>query len=248
MVVDIYLMIMAPLFIVPLDYTCASTSLLLIDLGQLSFRSDIDEELSKRIKNMEIHEKDFYDRYVLGMSGIGVSIRDGNVESQILEKVNINLDIDQCITPDTIDLPMAKVKGTVPCVRINISPHKLRSIIKIINNVMELLDSPTGVESKRLKFEGPLRMVKGREGLPERSTCYTFNNFIFTISDDDIFWCELRDGGNLLIYESKFARRRPIANINVVRNGVLVFDATADYGSRNERIERNAEVSHYTEC
>jgi hypothetical protein len=117
MIFDINLMILAPTFIIPEDFTKPS-DILLLDLGKLQLKSDIDrDERSKRIKNQTVEEKDFYDRFDLEMSDIqvihtkwehwssdvpiSVAIEKDPLKSQILEKVNIKLKFEQCITPNT---------------------------------------------------------------------------------------------------------------------------------------------------
>ncbi len=53
-----------------------------------------------------------------------------------------------------------------------------------------------------------------------------------------MYWCELREGGSLLVYESKFAKRQPVANINVVKNGVIVYDTLVDCSARYNAVAR----------
>jgi hypothetical protein len=147
---EIHLMINAPVFIVPLDYTNLSTPLLRIDLGQFALESDLTPS-------------DHYDKYHVRLHGIGVSL-----DQMILEQVDINLDIETCKLVDQIEHASTRIMGSIPRICINLSPGELRSMIKVINHVMELLDNPTGSDDMRLTYQGLLTIVKGQEYLPSR--------------------------------------------------------------------------------
>ncbi|KAL0477092.1 vacuolar protein sorting protein VPS13 [Acrasis kona] len=216
-VFDIKVEIVAPTFIIPEDFTRIG-DILMLDLGRFQLRSDIDkEQRSKRIKSQSIAEDDYYDKFKLDISNIRVihtnhhelvSEHSTFDDGQILENMKIGLELDQCISQNTVKYANTRINLTIPRVKFNVSPGKVNLLIKVMNNVMELVDNPTGIESKQLKMKGSLIMLNSDQQQQQQSEYYA----------------ELRDGGNLLLYASHHQRRQPLINVNVVRNGAAVSD------------------------
>jgi hypothetical protein len=124
------LMIMAPRFIVPLDVTSIDSPRLLVDLGKLVVQSDPQNNI-----------------YRLQLSGVGV-----DMHSPILDKVDINVDIEQAADQLYI------ITGNIPLVSVNIKPQQIQYIIKVLNNVLELVDGPP---DKPIRYKGFLTMTRG---------------------------------------------------------------------------------------
>jgi hypothetical protein len=140
------LMIMAPRFIVPLDVTSIDSPRLLVDLGKLVVRSEPHTNV-----------------YRLQLSGVGV-----DMHSPILDKVDINVDIEQAVDQLYI------ITGKIPLISVNIKPQQIQYIIKVLNNVLELIDGPP---DKPIRYKGFLTMTRGERIRGTSITNYTNNRY-----------------------------------------------------------------------
>jgi hypothetical protein len=104
---------------------------------------------------------------------------------------------------------------SIPRIKLNISPSKVHHLIQITNNILTLVENPTGIESKKILHKGTLTLARASDS---------------KLTKD--YWAELREGGSLQLYESQYWK--PLVNVNVVKNGVLIFDQSTDYGSKHK--------------
>ncbi|KAL9658375.1 hypothetical protein ABK040_015695 [Willaertia magna] len=198
MLIGLDVLILAPNFIVPIDHKDPQSKVLLLDLGQLVFKSDIDKkEREKRIKNETVEEKDFYDRFDLEMSNIQALISDVqsvknssylSVQSsrvELIEKVNFTMKLGILITKAP-NLAETTLEGTIPAIRVNLSPSSMNTVIQLINNIMVLVDNPTGNNKDDVEISGYLKMKS-----------------LISNNEWKRYWCELMENGKLMLYASE---------------------------------------------
>lgn len=211
-VIDLNVNIKAPTLIIPESSDEKEPSLLLIDFGTFKLNSDIDiVERKERIKYHKTQEDDYYDKYQLLLSNIQVLICEtndwkvGNIKGkQILEKFEFRANLWNCITPDNIELTKTKIDGKMSSTKFNISSTKLKTLMKISNNALKLLDHPTGYITQDIKVSNNIDM-KGPND-----------------KDWSKYWIELRENNGIIIYKSQ-SNINPIAKI-IIHNKMSVQD------------------------
>lgn len=208
-VVDLDIKIKAPIIILP--ETCAAVSdtpMIIIDLGHLFIKSDIDiMERKRRLENQEVSESDYYDKFKLGVNNIQIqtstfftwSERGIGSNEQLLENVNFDLKLEQCVTPSNNQLPKLKAIGGIPSISFNISVDNIEKLIRIFNSFIVLMNDPTGANKQEMmQVIGPVNSREQKE------------------SDEWVdYVVELRESGNIVLYK-QMEDRNPVCTISLV--------------------------------
>lgn len=228
MIIDLNVLILAPTFIVPLDHKDENSKVVLLDLGKLKFKSDIDKiERARRIKNETVEEKDFYDRFDIELSNIQAMITDvssfknntyvseSSNSFQLVEKVNVGLKLGLLITNDP-NYAGTKLEGTIPNIKINLSPMAMNTIIKITNNFLVLADNPTGNSKEDVELKGAMKV---------KSDLLTDNQW-------KNYWAELTENGRLMLYTNE--------NDLKAAGCIILNERSVEYQERDKNSELNA--------
>eukprot|EP01088_Endostelium_zonatum_P014922 TRINITY_DN3449_c0_g1_i2.p1 TRINITY_DN3449_c0_g1~~TRINITY_DN3449_c0_g1_i2.p1 ORF type:complete len:3344 (+),score=882.14 TRINITY_DN3449_c0_g1_i2:209-10240(+) len=145
---DVKLNIVAPNVIVPLDVKNRDCAKLILELGKLSFKSDMSTNNKSAIKNRktEFEESDFYDvfeldlietqAYVTGDNTDWRKVREGKEKIAIIEKFDVNLGIFLCKVSNE-KLTQVKVTGKMPKLQFLISSNRTRNFFRILNSITE---------------------------------------------------------------------------------------------------------------
>jgi hypothetical protein len=268
---DINFEIQAPSVIFPERTNDEETGILLLNLGQLHLRSNLEgvKERKERLASGEtVDENDYYDHFKLDIDdvqalqtsntdyrqaleetaeklsteGEGENYLSQAIEDKahhLLEKVSIRVNIAQSLILNSPELAVTKLDAHMKKVKANISATKLARLVPIINSVIQLMDNPTGVETKKLKMKGRLKVVRApplpeltAEGEKEQKVTFARKD-----KSNEEYYAELLDGGTLNLYdvreEQKDRRqRRPIASINTVAFRAEIFDHNHNFGMR----------------
>ncbi|EFC49928.1 vacuolar associated sorting protein [Naegleria gruberi] len=195
MLIALDVLILAPTFIIPIDYKDENSKIVLLDLGKLKFKSDIDKkERERRIKNETVEEKDFYDRFDLELSNIQAVITDVpsyNKQTttnsfQLIEKVNIFTKLGILITNDT-NYAGTKIEGTIPSIKVNLSPLAMNTIVNVANNFLVLVDNPTGNSKEDVEIKGALKIKSD----------------LLTNGEFKPYWTEVTENGKIMLYTTE---------------------------------------------
>jgi len=157
---DVEINFNAPNFIVPTvvkDETCV----ILLNLGKFKISSDTKAR------------DDYYEKFFLKMFDFNISTltlenfleQDRNSKvfhfkgNQFLENVNMDLQMHAGIGPLTRDQPKMKVQGNIEEIKFNFNPRILEQLLNVVNNVLALVDDPTGRTSFNCYHHGPLHVL-----------------------------------------------------------------------------------------
>jgi vacuolar protein sorting-associated protein 13A/C len=154
--IDIQMDLNAPIIIVPENITTNSCKHLIIDAGHISIESDlVTKDAIKTIhqkRNQKYTDEDYkkleslmYDKMSLRLQDAQFIIGDtlqsclsaltskGSDSLHILERINVDLQIDKSIVPTAVNLAKFKVSGTLPSLQVNLSDMKYKSLMCLID-------------------------------------------------------------------------------------------------------------------
>ncbi|KAK5142504.1 Vacuolar protein sorting-associated protein 13 [Rachicladosporium monterosium] len=155
--IDLQLDLQAPLIIVPDSVTKKSTICLILDAGHVSVRSDlIDKRHIEEIQSKEKQkytEADFhkledlmYDKFQLKLEStqvlIGTSVDEtkkqvdekaAGKDFHVVERINVDFTIQNCIIPNSPDLTKVKIVGHLPVLHAILSDAKYKSLMKVLD-------------------------------------------------------------------------------------------------------------------
>ncbi|KAI6133067.1 vacuolar protein sorting-associated protein 13 [Pisolithus croceorrhizus] len=161
--IDLHVDMNAPVIVIPENVTSTSGGHLVIDAGHISIESDlVDKNILREIqakRSRQYNEDDrrrlesvMYDKVLLRLDAaqfiIGNDLqacRDALVSETVdslhlLERTNIELDIQSSIIPNAVDLARFKVAGKLPSLHINVSDAKYKTLMRLIDVGIPNLD------------------------------------------------------------------------------------------------------------
>ncbi|KAK5739690.1 Vacuolar protein sorting-associated protein 13 [Elasticomyces elasticus] len=155
--IDLRLDMQAPLIIVPDSVTKNSTICLILDAGHASVRSElIDKKHIEDIQNkqkQQYTEADFqqleslmYDKFQLKLQStqvlIGTTVEEtkkqleakaASKDFHVVERINIDFTIQNCIIPNSPDLTKVKIVGHLPVLHAILSDAKYKALMKVLD-------------------------------------------------------------------------------------------------------------------
>ncbi|KAK2461917.1 hypothetical protein APHAL10511_006380 [Amanita phalloides] len=154
--IDVQMDLNAPLIIIPEDVTTYSCKHLIIDAGHIAVESKLADKNEIRAieqKRQQVYSEDdyknleslMYDRFMLRLEAAQFVIGD-NLQScrdalasgsadtlHILERTNIDLQVQISIVPNVSNLARFKISGILPHLRINFSDSKYKAMMRIVD-------------------------------------------------------------------------------------------------------------------
>lgn len=188
--VDVQLDLQAPLIIVPDSVTTKSTICLILDAGHASVRSDlIDKKTIEDVQSkhqQQYTEKDYqqleslmYDKFVLKLEStqllIGTTVDEtrAQIDEQaamknyhVIEKINMDFTIENCIVPRSADLTKFRVKGHLPVLHASLSDSKYKSMMKVLDFAVPKFEDADAQDAHGETFDDETKS-KRRSALPE---------------------------------------------------------------------------------
>ncbi|KAG7099216.1 hypothetical protein E1B28_001083 [Marasmius oreades] len=153
--VDIHVDMNAPIIIVPEDVTTTKCRHLIIDAGHIAIESELADKsamLSLRHKKDQTYSHDadrhlqtlLYDKFSLNLEAaqfvVGNDLQtcldalSGNDNSlHLLERINVNLLVQNSIVPTFAQLARFKVSGNLPSLQVNLSDTKYKALMRLID-------------------------------------------------------------------------------------------------------------------
>ncbi|KAF8846387.1 vacuolar protein sorting-associated protein 13 [Paxillus ammoniavirescens] len=154
--IDLQVDMNAPVIIIPEDITSFDGGHLIIDAGHISVESDLADKTAMRElqakKNQQYSEEDYrrleslmYDKMLLKLEAaqfvIGPNLqdcRDALTSKKrdylhLLERTNIDLQVQNSIVPSALNLARFKVAGKLPSLHINVSDAKYKTLMRLID-------------------------------------------------------------------------------------------------------------------
>ncbi|KAI6047634.1 vacuolar protein sorting-associated protein 13 [Pisolithus marmoratus] len=178
--IDLHVDMNAPVIVIPENVASTSGGHLVIDAGHISIESDLaDKNVLREIqakRNRQYNEDDYrrlesvmYDKVLLRLDAaqfiIGddlQSCRDALVSEtgdslHLLERTNIELEIQRSIVPSAVNLARFKVAGKLPSLHVNVSDAKYKNLMRLIDIGIPNLDDDSkdatnGVDQGSLAF------------------------------------------------------------------------------------------------
>ncbi|SCU96025.1 LAMI_0F04874g1_1 [Lachancea mirantina] len=158
--VNVEMDLQAPLIIIPLNPHVWDTPCAVIDAGHISLASDlVPKEKIKEMKAMSPEEYDkiapqdikrlMFDRFKLKLNDmqflVGPDIRstisklnlsDRESNSVILDRMEMELDVDISILPRALTLPKIAIYGKLPLLKLSINDYQYKVLMKLIDNCL----------------------------------------------------------------------------------------------------------------
>ncbi|EIM83408.1 uncharacterized protein STEHIDRAFT_170692 [Stereum hirsutum FP-91666 SS1] len=154
--VDIQMDMNAPVIIIPESITTNRCKHLLIDAGHISIESNLaDKEAIRQIhlkRNQNYTDEDYvrleslmYDKFSLKLHAaqfvLGDELQacrdaltsDDHNSLHLLERINIDLQVQNSIVPSAVNLSRFKVSGNLPTLQLNFSDTKYKSIMRLVD-------------------------------------------------------------------------------------------------------------------
>ncbi|EJU02006.1 hypothetical protein DACRYDRAFT_22408 [Dacryopinax primogenitus] len=155
---DIRMDMNAPIIIIPEDVTAKQCAHMILDAGHIAIQSDLVEksklaEIDAK-RSQQYSEEDYkqleslmYDRFFLKLQSaqllIGPDLSscmsalsehgEGEVELHVVERINIDFSVQNCILPDAPFLTRFKVAGQLPELKVNVSNTKYQRLMRFLD-------------------------------------------------------------------------------------------------------------------
>ncbi|KAI0073133.1 vacuolar protein sorting-associated protein 13 [Panus rudis PR-1116 ss-1] len=165
--VDVQMDLNAPIIIIPEDITTNKCKHLVIDAGHIAIESElaskdsIKEIQSKR--KLQYTDEDYkrlesmmYDRLSVRLHAAQFivgndlqSCRDALTSDEhdhlhLLERINIDLQVQNSIVPTAYNLARFKVSGHLPALQVNLSDTKYKALMRLVDVAIPNFDEPSG--------------------------------------------------------------------------------------------------------
>jgi vacuolar protein sorting-associated protein 13A/C len=188
--VDVQLDLQAPLIIVPDSVTKPSGICLILDAGHIAVRSDLIDKATladiQSKQKQQYSEKDFqqleslmYDKFKVNLDStqvlIGTTIEDTKKQLEekspmknfhVVERINMDFQIEACIIPKAADLTKFRVVGHLPVLHANFSDAKYKSLMKIIDFAIPKFDEDGQKEKAGKQLTADDKAKRRRSALP----------------------------------------------------------------------------------
>ncbi|KAG6911962.1 hypothetical protein DXG01_000210 [Tephrocybe rancida] len=154
--IDIHVDMNAPVIIIPENVTSHNCQHLIIDAGHISIESDLADKAAIRSihlkRNKKYEDQDYevleslmYDKVLLKLDAaqfvIGNNLQSclnaldtaSNDTLHLLERINIDLQVQNSIVPTVLSLARFKVSGKLPSLKVNFSDTKYKALMRLID-------------------------------------------------------------------------------------------------------------------
>ncbi|KZT30580.1 vacuolar protein sorting-associated protein 13 [Neolentinus lepideus HHB14362 ss-1] len=154
--IDVHMDLNAPIIIIPEDITTNDCRHLIVDAGHIAIESDLADKNSIREvqlkRNQQYTEEDYkrleslmYDKlslrleaaqFVLGnnlQSCRAALAADTHDNLHLLERINLDFQVQNSIVPSVYNLARFKLSGSLPTLQINLSDVKYKSLMRLID-------------------------------------------------------------------------------------------------------------------
>ncbi|KAL0581607.1 Vacuolar protein sorting-associated protein 13 [Marasmius crinis-equi] len=155
--IDIQMDMNAPIIIVPEDITTTKCKHLIIDAGHIAIESELADKnaiRSLRQKKDQTYSRDadqhlqslLYDKFSLKLEAAqfvvgndlqscldALSSAHDSHNMHLLERININLLVQNSIVPSFAQLARFKVSGNLPSLQVNLSDNKYKALMRLID-------------------------------------------------------------------------------------------------------------------
>ncbi|KAJ3800717.1 vacuolar protein sorting-associated protein 13 [Lentinula aff. detonsa] len=175
--IDIQMDMNAPIIIIPEDVTTVNCKHLIVDAGHIAIESELADKDTIRAVHLKRSQKysdeDYkqledlmYDKLSLKLKSaqfvIGNDLNscrdalksDSRDTLHLLERINIDLQIQNSIVPAALNLARFKVSGKLPTLQVNLSDTKYKSLMRLIDVCIPKFDDAPEVESPPRPKEG----------------------------------------------------------------------------------------------
>ncbi|KAF2130259.1 vacuolar protein sorting-associated protein 13 [Dothidotthia symphoricarpi CBS 119687] len=182
----------APLIIIPDSVTKKSSNCLILDAGHASVTSElVDKDTLRDIQAKQQHQytdEDYhklenlmYDKFLLKLHStqvlIGPSIEETRAQLEesatskhfhIVDKINMDFNIEICIVPKGSDLTKFRVSGNLPVLHASISDAKYKNLMKLIDVAIPKFDNDEPTKEVIEGAKGPSNLKPPNEGLSDQ--------------------------------------------------------------------------------
>jgi len=177
--IDVQLDLQAPLIIVPDTVTKASTICLILDAGHISVRSDlIDKQTLADVQSKQKQkytDQDFqkleslmYDKFQLKLESTQLLIGNTIDETRkqlsaatksrhfhLVDRINMDFQIQTCIVPKATDLTKFKIVGHLPVLHAKFSDQKYKSLMKLLDFAIPKFDEDPPEKQAKQGLKAP---------------------------------------------------------------------------------------------
>ncbi|KAE9408077.1 vacuolar protein sorting-associated protein vps13 [Gymnopus androsaceus JB14] len=175
--IDIQMDMNAPIIILPEDVTTRNCKHLIVDAGHIAIESELaDKEKIRAVhlkRSQQYSDEDYkqlealmYDKmslklksaqFVIGndLDSCREALKSNSRDTlHLLERINIDLQIQNSIVPTAFNLARFKVSGKLPSLQVNLSDTKYKSLMRLIDVCIPKFDDPSEVEEPTLPRQG----------------------------------------------------------------------------------------------
>jgi vacuolar protein sorting-associated protein 13A/C len=168
---DLRLSLKAPTILLPEDFTNPDSSLLVVDLGSISFTSDLAKfnKVPPRNEDGEIELEYCYDKFTLGLTRLGAVLTKRSKYSSsdykdqatmwmkdprtsLIDYFDLEFGLGLCTVPSPI-LPKVKLTGALPSLVTYISAGKCGDLLKLLKTIAKPTTPPSIEAPKRPQEE-----------------------------------------------------------------------------------------------
>ncbi|KAF5375265.1 hypothetical protein D9758_000284 [Tetrapyrgos nigripes] len=166
--IDIQMDMNAPIIIIPEDVTTHNCRHLIVDAGHISIESELADKEAKRTvqlkRSQKYNEEDYerleslmYDKlslklkdaqFVIGndLQSCRQALTSEDTDSlHLLERISIDLQVQNSIVPSAFNLAKFKVSGKLPSLQVNLSDTKYKALMRLVDvSIPKLGDSSQG--------------------------------------------------------------------------------------------------------
>ncbi|CAL1695807.1 unnamed protein product [Somion occarium] len=184
--IDVQMDLNAPIIIIPEDITTNHCKHLVIDAGHISIESELANK--KSIKEIQMKRKQqytdedykqlesmMYDKLLVRLESaqflVGNDLQsclealtsENHDNLHLMERINVDLQVQNSIVPTAYSLARFKVSGHLPALQVNLSDTKYKSLMRIVDVAIPNLDdehgqgapAPTGGQHPKSAFRLP---------------------------------------------------------------------------------------------
>ncbi|KAJ3842350.1 vacuolar protein sorting-associated protein 13 [Lentinula raphanica] len=175
--IDIQMDMDAPIIVIPEDITTVNCKHLIVDAGHIAIESELaDKETIRAVhlkRSQKYSDEDYkqledlmYDKMSLKLESaqfvIGNDLEscrdalktDSHDTLHLLERINIDLQIQNSIVPTALNLARFKVSGKLPTLQVNLSDTKYKSLMRLIDVCIPKFNDASEVPSPPRPTEG----------------------------------------------------------------------------------------------
>ncbi|KAJ7783787.1 vacuolar protein sorting-associated protein 13 [Mycena maculata] len=218
--VDIQMDMNAPVIIIPEDVTTHNCKHLIIDAGHIAIESDLaDKDAIRAIqqkRNKQYSDQDYkeleslmYDKlsirleaaqFVLGndlKSCQDALTSDAKDSLHLLERINLDLQVQNSIVPTAFTLARFKVAGKLPSLQVNLSDTKYKALMRLIDVCIPKFGDDAGEPSAPPPLANHVSSAFQRP-----SGLFTQSGTEYNVDDDDDDADDASTGGDEKFFEA----------------------------------------------